>query len=600
MMTKLREYSKIFIVIVALSFIGLMVFEWGMDYTGQSNRQSYVGSVNGQELTYDQFTELYQQMYQNERQRRNENLNESQLENLRTQVWEQYVQRVIFQEEIDKLGILATDEEIRHQIKNYPLDEFRQNPNFQTNGQFDWDKYYAAFGNPEIPWIQIEEFYRQQLPFQKLQNIITSTVRVSDIETEEEFRKTNLKAKVSYLELPFAKYRDKVTTVSEDEAKVYFDENQDEFKRDESRDLGYVEFKLDPTTQDTARIMAEFDEIKVRFANGEDFNELATEYSEDPAVASNNGQYDYFERGAMVKPFEDASFNNKVGDLVGPVETQFGMHLINIEGRRVQAGKQQVKVSHILLKVTPGPTTREEIETRAAFFTEDAKTEGFTIKAEQDGYEIKKTGLISKEMSFIPGFGRNLSISNFAFGGNLNDVSDLISTEDGYAVFQIMEVKPAGIRPFEEVINTCRTKVKQEKEKQLARDYALVVDSWVQSSSNFDNVVTKDTAQAMKSDTTNDFAMRGSIPGIGYDYLFNATAFSLGEEEISGQIETNRGIYWQRLISKTEFDSVQFIAQKEGIRQRLLSQKRSQVFNDWYEHLKSEAEIEDNRELFNL
>jgi parvulin-like peptidyl-prolyl isomerase len=203
-------------------------------------------------------------------------------------------------------------------------------------------------------------------------------------------------------------------------------------------------------------------------------------------------------------------------------------------------------------------------------------------------------------MSFIPGFGRNPSITSFAFSGNLNDVSDLIYTDDGYVVFQITDIRPAGIRPFEEVINTCRTKVKQDKEKQLAREYAMVIDSWLQSSGNFNTVIAQDTSQKIKSDTTNEFTMRGSIPGIGYDYLFNATAFSLDKDEVSGQIETNRGIYWQKLITKTEFDSALFGLQKESIRQRLLSQKQSQVFTEWFEHLKNQADIVDNREMFNL
>jgi parvulin-like peptidyl-prolyl isomerase len=577
-----------------------MVFEWGMDYTGMSSRQNYVGSVNGQELTYEQFTDLYQQLYQNQRQRQEENLNETQLENLRGQVWDQFVQRVIFQEEIDKLGIKATDEEIRYQIKNYPLDEFKQNPNFQTNGQFDWDKYYASFGNPDIPWIQIEEFYRQQLPFQKLQNVITSTVRVGDSEVEQEFLKTNLKAKVAYLEIPFNSYRDKITDISDEEAREYYDNNQSEFEREETRDLAYVSFPLVPTATDSARIMDEFAEIRRRIDAGEDFNELAMEYSEDPAKSSNQGRYDFFERGAMVKPFEEAAFNGKPGAIVGPVETQFGLHLIKIEDKRIQDGKEQVKVSHILLKIVAGPSTREKVENTAAFFAEDARTEGFERMAEEQNREIKKTGLISEKMNFIPGFGRNYSISNFAFKGAVNDVSDLIYTEDGFAVFKISEIKPAGVRPFEEVITACRTKVKQEKEKQLARDYAGVVEDWLSGIQDFNSILARDTAGVIKYDTTAEFSLGGSIPGIGFDHKFNATAFSLDPQEISNRIETNRGVYWQKSLSKTQFDSTLYAAQRESIRQRLLAQKKNQVFNEWYEYLKENSEIVDNRKMFNL
>jgi hypothetical protein len=65
-------------------------------------------------------------------------------------------------------------------------------------------------------------------------------------------------------------------------------------------------------------------------------------------------------------------------------------------------------------------------------------------------------------------------------------------------------------------------------------------------------------------------------------------------------IETNRGLYWQRLLQKTSFDSSNFNLQRESIRQRLLAQKRNQAFNNWYEYLKEEADIVDNRKMFGL
>ena len=88
MMTKLREFSKIFIVIIAVSFIGLMVFEWGMDYSGRSQQNNNVGSVNGNELSYTVFSELYQQMYQEQRARSGKTqFNDEELQQLRDQVW---------------------------------------------------------------------------------------------------------------------------------------------------------------------------------------------------------------------------------------------------------------------------------------------------------------------------------------------------------------------------------------------------------------------------------------------------------------------------------------------------------------------------------
>ena len=60
MMTKLREFTKTFIIILVFAFVGMMVFEWGMDYSGMNRGQNNIGEVNGEKLTYEQFQESYQ------------------------------------------------------------------------------------------------------------------------------------------------------------------------------------------------------------------------------------------------------------------------------------------------------------------------------------------------------------------------------------------------------------------------------------------------------------------------------------------------------------------------------------------------------------
>jgi parvulin-like peptidyl-prolyl isomerase len=600
MMTKLREYSKIFIIIVALSFIGLMVFEWGMDYTGISSRRNVVGEVNGKELTYERFSELYQQLYQSERARREQEMTEGQLENLRKQVWDNFVQRILFQEEMDKLEIAVTDSEIVYQIRNYPLDEIKQNEGFQTDGEFDWNKYYASFTNPQIPWLQIEEFYRQNLPFQKLQNIITSTVRVSESEVEEEFKKNNQTVKLLYIEVPYSKFRETETEISDAEALEYYNDRVSDYHREEMRSLDYVMFPLTPSSKDTQRVMTEFEEIRERVAAGEDFNELALEYSEDPAKESNQGRYDFFERGAMVKPFEEASFNGTVGELVGPVETQYGLHLIMIEDKRIHEGEEQVKVSHILLKIVAGPSTREKQENAAALFAEDAREMGFESMAENKDLKIEHISNISATGNFVPGFGRNYQIYNFTFRNELGTVSDVLYTEKGFAVFKLIEIMEEGPQPFQDVKNVVINRIKLDRQKELARDFASQIQAKIDNGIDFASIAEQDTSNSIKVDSTSDFSQKSSVPGIGLDHIFNATAFSLQPGQISGLIETNRGLYWQKLLDKTEFDSSAYSTQKESIRQRLLMQKRNQAFTNWYEYLKEHADIVDNRKMFSL
>jgi parvulin-like peptidyl-prolyl isomerase len=600
-MSKMREYSKIFIVIVALSFIGLMVFEWGMDYSGMGQRQNVVGSVNGREMSYDMFTDMFQNLYQAERSRSDQELTESQVAGIRSMVWDRFVQQVLLEEEMERLNITVSDSEIVYQIRHYPLQEIRENPSFQTNGQFDWDKYYASFSNPDVPWYQIEEYYRSQvLPFQRLQDIISSTVRVSENEVYEEYVNSNQKVKIQYIEIPFSKFVDPNREIPADDVEEYYNDNLSEFQQKEGRRMTYVTYPLTPTQKDTQRVMDEFEEIKSRLAAGDDFNELADEYSEDPAVKTNQGRYDFFERGAMVKEFEDASFNGKVGTLVGPVQTQFGQHLIKIEDKRVQDGKEQVKVSHILLKIAPGPSTREKQESAGAFFAEDARMDGFSEVASRENMEIKQTNYVEEDNQFIPGFGRNFSIYDFAFRNEVGSVSNLIETESGFHIFFLDEIREAGPRPLDEVKTIIESRLKTEKRKEETRSFALTIQDKIDQNTSFTQIVQEDDRNIVRFDSTADFTIKSSPQGIGLNNLFNATAFSLKEGQTSDMVETNRGIYWQQLLTKTEFDSAQFEMRKEILRGQLMSRKRNQAFTRWFEYLKENADIEDNRKMFNL
>lgn len=75
-------------------------------------------------------------------------------------------------------------------------------------------------------------------------------------------------------------------------------------------------------------------DIIAKIEGGEDFTELAKENSKDPSVADNNGDLGYFPRGVMVPQFEEAAFSMNVGDISEPIKTDYGYHIIKLEGKK--------------------------------------------------------------------------------------------------------------------------------------------------------------------------------------------------------------------------------------------------------------------------
>ena len=136
---------------------------------------------------------------------------------------------------------------------------------------------------------------------------------------------------------------------TEADAQKYYEENKDKYKQKEQINAQHILFKIDKTTTDAEKKKKLADAKKV-YAEakkpGADFGELAKKYSEGP-TAQRGGDLGTFSRGRMVKQFEDVAFAGKPGDILGPVETQFGWHIIKINEKtpEVQRPYDEVKDS---------------------------------------------------------------------------------------------------------------------------------------------------------------------------------------------------------------------------------------------------------------
>lgn len=597
MMTKLREMTFIFIWILVIAFVGLMVFEWGMDISGLKSRSNIVGKIEGNKITIQDFQKAIQNAYLREKNQTGTEPDENRMKQLRDQVWESYIQRVLLSKELKKRHIQITDREIYLQLTENPPQELRQNPNFQTDGQFDMEKYRQALQNPEINWMPIEDYYREVLPFQKLQDIITSSVMVPEEEIKADYMEKNVKAKIKYLHIPVSAFKKDSVTVTEDEMKKYYQEHKDDFKVEEKRKLNYVLFPTDPTPEDSAKVYRLAEDILKDARSGVDFAQLADEYSEDPSVQKNHGDLGYFDRDRMVKEFSDAAFSGKPGDVVGPVKTRFGLHIIKIHDKKVENGVEKVHASHILIKFSPSALTIEEAQNKARNFAEEAKDEGFKVSADRLKYEVKQTPEFPKR-NYIPGFGIMSSAIEWTFKADVGDVSRVYRTPKGYVVFELAEIFPAGYRPFDEVKDICKTRVEYEKRMAMARAYAKKIQEKIDRNEPFEKIAEEDKDKIVIVDSTGYITMTQTIPKIGVAPEISALAFSLEPGKVSHMVETRRGFYFIKVLDRTEFNEKDYLAKRSEIRNRLLNQKKQKFFNEWYEKLKEDADIEDNRDQF--
>jgi peptidyl-prolyl cis-trans isomerase D len=299
----------------------------------------------------------------------------------------------------------------------------------------------------------------------------------------------------------------------------------------------------------------------------------------------------------MVTEFSDAAFAAKEGEIVGPGQTNFGLHIIKVHDKKIEDGQEKVHASHILFKFAPSALTIESAQNLANNFAEEAQDGGFKITADNFKYEIKQTPEFT-QTNYIPGFGQMTAAVEWVFNADANDISRVYRTGQGYAVFELAEILPAGYKPFDEVRELCRNRIEQEKRKELAKEYAKGVQEKLDLNQTFAEIAASDTTRKLMLDSTAEFSRVQSIPKIGRAAEIAAAAFTLEIGQISPLLESTRGYYFVTVTQRTPFNEEAFKAQKENIRTRLLNQKSQRFFTEWYDQLKEKADIEDNRYLF--
>ena len=168
------------------------------------------------------------------------------------------------------------------------------------------------------------------------------------------------------------------TSVSEDETKAYYDGNPRDFMRPEQIQARHILIKVGPEADkgEKAAARKKIEEIQAKLKKGEDFGALAEEFSEGPSKVK-GGDLGWFDRGRMVKPFEEAAFALKPGEVSNVVETQFGYHLIEVTDKRSATKMPYTEVREKLQQYLKDIKVQEEVRVYVTGLKEKSQVERF-------------------------------------------------------------------------------------------------------------------------------------------------------------------------------------------------------------------------------
>ena len=325
-------------------------------------------------------------------------------------------------------------------------------------------------------------------------------------------------------------------------------------------------------------------DIRRRIQAGEDFASLAIELSDDTGSGSNGGDLGWFGPRRMVEPFEDAAFGAAIGRLVGPVETDFGFHLIEVTHRAAV----DVQLSRLGYMINVSVATLNSLQESLEDLRYYAEEEGdFTGEAERRGITIESLQIQDGQTS-IPGFGQSYAIEAFLRDAGNGDISPVIELNEVALVVHVIEIDPAGYEPLE----TVETQVRQLATLQKKREHQVSRLESAYASGGFDGLADAlDFTPQIASDISFDNPI---ISGLGRDYQFVGAALALKAGEDSGVLAGDNGAYVIRTTSVIEPDEI-LEDELETALGDLAREQQDAVRRDWINSLRESARIEDFR-----
>ena len=567
---------------------------------GRVNPAEAIGLVNGQKITPNQFNQAVNAQMDAIRNSGSQ-ISDQDLERVRSQVWNGFIEEYLTKEAIQDLDISVSDEEIIYHLENNPPIDIQRL--FYENNVFNEERYRQALTTPGmIDWTPIEAWMKDYfIPRFKLQQYISMSSVVTENDIKEEFIKRNIEYTISAIHVTNLSVKDKVSKPTDEELLDNYKSRLEDFKRDEKRHISFVSWPKSPTSNDTLRVKQEALEIIMSYGEGDDFGALANIHTMDPSNqvtpdSGRGGDLGWFGKGQMVPAFEMATFNARSGSVVGPILTQFGYHIIKIDSIK-NKGKDnhQVKAKHILLNIDMGQNTRTDLRRKATLFSYDAQDYGFMAAQDTHSIEMQPSNYLGQGDIFIAGLGPFRSAVRWTFNADVGSVSDPLETDDFYAVFTLDSISQEGIAPFEDVRTQVITGMERDRNIEASSNYANELKAKVETGSSFKELTENNkTLEYVPSDKKK---LSSSFISLGKSEQLIGALLNSEKNNLIGPIKTNRGYGLVKVLEISTFDSTNWNSQKNIIKTDLNRIKETTNYQNWMSNLKENAEIVDNRKF---
>jgi peptidyl-prolyl cis-trans isomerase D len=603
--------------LVIVVFILFVFVDFGATVPGGGTAVSDAAATVGkQEVSYAEFETTYRRTEDFYRQAYGEQFDRelAQRMGLPLQVIDNLIADKILLSEADRMGLSVTDEEVAQTIGE--MNAFK----LPDGGFVGEERYKEILRSNRMTVEQFEQSVRSDLLNQKIRAVLSDNVYVSDEDVIESYRNRVESASIRYLRLPVDTLQSEVSLadaelqeffsthqedfklperrivnylllnpdelratveVTDEDVRIYYEDNSEEFAQEEQVKARHILLSSNPDrTADEARSMLE--EARARVEAGEDFAALAAEMSDDPGSKDRGGDLGFFGRGQMIAEFEEASFAAEPGDLVGPIETSFGVHLIQVEEKRAAGTRGLDEVAE---QIRSRLTSDRSEELAAAQIT--ALAERVRKEELSDAESLKVLAETVSGVTFhtsppfaldenVPGIGRGTPFSIRAFELEDKAVSDPIQVTRGWVILKMNEIQEPRIPELDEVRDDVESAATDERLFELANEKIAGVRAEVEAGATLEDA---GSGFELSVNESTEFRRGGTIQGLGANPRIVSSALDMEVGAIDGAVVNNRDGILFEVTDRVFYDPVEFENEKVEARETLRAERVNQILS---------------------
>ncbi|MHB1688608.1 MAG: peptidylprolyl isomerase [Ignavibacteriaceae bacterium] len=558
----MRSLTPIFIIATGAFFALFMIVSNSDIMEVFGARSNNVGSINGKEISYQEFTKAIDTQKENQKTQTGKDVSDDNMDQFRDQVWDAVVTQTLLEQQIKKMGITVTDQEIRDVILSDNPPQFLKQNFVDSTGKFNKQLYLNAIFDPKNakPLLQAEDYIRQTLLNQKLQSMLLASVTVSEAEVKREFINQNTKINAQYAFIGIDQIPDSVIKVTDDDLKNYYNNNLDKFQIKSQRKLKYVIFRNTASAEDSATIKSTLESIMSDLkSDTTSFETMVNTYSSIPYSK------DTLALNAFPPEADSQLLNAKPGSIIGPLATNTGYVLYHLLGS-VPSNQPLVRASHILIS---GGNDKQNYDDAMKVYNELKAGADFAKVAQQ----VSKDPGSARVGGDLGWFGKGQMVPEFdkaAFSGKIGEIQKPIKTNFGYHIIKVTGksdkkyVVEKLVNPIEPSVST------KDNNLSAAKDF-----SYLSNKDGFEKEVQLMNYQVLETPPFTKDAY--SIPGIGTNKNLLDFAFKNSLNSISDPYRTQEGYVVAKISDVINEGVKSFDEVKAYVKSMVIREKKFEI-----------------------